>query len=87
MWNAKIYSRAKPDTKEEEYLNKYSKKNRTRISYWKLEVGGREKNNKDWLMDNYRWEGGELKALYIHERGAKALGSDRPELDQFTPPQ
>jgi len=32
------------------------------------------------------WEGGELKALYIHERGAKVLGNDRPELDRFTPP-
>ena len=47
-----------------------------------MEVGGREKNNKDWLIDN-GWEGGELKALYIHERGVKVLGSDWPELDQF----
>ena len=29
----KIYSRAKPDTKEEEYLNKHFKKNRTRTSH------------------------------------------------------
>jgi len=52
MWNAKIYSRAKPDTKEEEYLDKHPKKNRTRTSYWRLEVGGREKDNKDCLIDN-----------------------------------
>ena len=41
------YSGAKPNTKEEEYLDKYLKKNGTRISYWRLEVGGREKDNKD----------------------------------------
>ena len=50
MWNIKIYSGVKPDTKEEEYLDKHFKKNGTKTSYWRLEVGGREKGNKDWLI-------------------------------------
>jgi len=28
---------------------------------------------------------GELKALYIYKRGAKALGSNRTKSDRFTP--
>jgi len=36
-----------PNTKEEGYLNKYFKKNGTKTSYWRLEVGGREKDNKN----------------------------------------
>jgi len=47
MWNTKIYGRVKPDTKEEEYLDEYPKKNGTKISHWRLKVGGREKDNKD----------------------------------------
>jgi len=45
-----IYRGVKPDTKEEEYLDKHSKKNRTRTSHWRLEVGGREKDDKDSLI-------------------------------------